>query len=117
MIAKYLFTPSSNINYNFVSSAYGLFALLSVILYTLETQVFISYTSSEQGQHGGGGSAAEDGGAVTNESMRELAESTKGLYLIFVPFIPCLVWSLIIRHQWKKTVGVEVDDTVKEKDE
>ena len=90
MIAKYLLSPSSNINYDFISSIYGLFALLSVLLYTLETQVFINYIG--QGDEG------------SSATMKELAESTKGLYLIFVPFLPSLLWSLVIRNQWKKSL-------------
>lgn len=90
MIVKYLLSPSTNINYDFISSIYGLFALLSVLLYTLETQVFINYSGQ-----------SDEGSSAT---MKELAESTKGLYLIFVPFLPCLLWSLVIRHQWKKSL-------------
>ena len=40
-------------------------------------------------------------------TMKELGESTKGLYMIFAPFIPCLFWSLIIRNVWKKTLSLE----------
>ena len=85
-ISKYLLSPSSNINYDFIASAYGLFALLSLILYLLETQLFISAQYQE-----------EQG----NDTLKELAESTKGLYMIFIPFLPSFVWSLMMRYIWR----------------
>ena len=87
LLSKYLLSPASNINYDFVASIYTFFSLLGIILYVLETQLFVYYSAETE-----------------NETMKELAQSTKGLYMIFVPFIPCLFWSLVIRHKWKKCI-------------
>jgi len=65
--------------------------LLGCLLYILETFVLFSSstatTSTSKNQK-----EEEQPTAV----MKELAESIQGLYLIFVPFIPCLLWSLIV---------------------
>jgi len=37
--------------------------------------------------------------------LKELSESTAGLYLIFIPFIPCLFWSLVVRNNSKKRLS------------
>ncbi len=85
-VLRYLFSPSSNINYNFIVSTYAFFSVLCIVLYFLEAYIFISAQYQE-----------EQG----NETLKELAESTKGLYMIFIPFLPSLVWSLIMRGVWR----------------
>jgi hypothetical protein len=62
-----LLRPSSDINYRFVSGAYMLLAVLGVIFKGLE------YLPVEK------------------------SESIKGVWLIFAPFVPCLLWSLVMQ--------------------
>jgi len=76
-----LLEPKENINYNFIASMYAIFAAIGFLLLGLEKLVLVSYKELEG-----------------ESSMKEMAESTEGLYLIFTPFIPCLLWSLIVRQ-------------------
>mmetsp|Transcript_24243 Transcript_24243/g.29830 ORF Transcript_24243/g.29830 Transcript_24243/m.29830 type:complete len:129 (+) Transcript_24243:45-431(+) len=111
-LINYLFSPSLNINYDFICTMYAIFSLLAMILYLLETKIFIHHlsTQQEQGQteemEGGSGSSIkeDEGNEDNNNVMKELADSTQGLYMIFIPFIPCLLWSLIVRSRWKKSL-------------
>jgi hypothetical protein len=60
---------------------------LGCLLYIFETYVFAHYHQTS---------------AIPQETslvMKELAESTQGLYLIFIPFVPCLLWSLMLQNQ------------------
>ena len=88
-----LIRPSPNINYDFISLAYGCASILAVFLYLIERFSLSPHLHEDSNQH---------------ETLHELAESTQGLYLIFVPFIPCVFWSLIVRQQWKNLDPVVV---------
>lgn len=77
-----LLEPKENINYNFIASMYAIFAAIGILLLGLEKLVLVSYKELEG-----------------ESSLKELAESAEGLYLIFTPFIPCLLWSLIVRQK------------------
>jgi uncharacterized membrane protein len=88
-----LFEPSPSINYNLITLIYFLCSVLAVVLYALEETIFRSYLQPD---------------STASESMKELAESTQGLYLIFVPFIPCLVWSFKVLNKVKKGAVMEV---------
>ena len=85
-----IFKPSPSINYNFISSIYAAFALLGITLYSLETYVFAPHKDSDE-----------------HETMKELAGSTEGLYLIFIPFIPCFLWSLVVRKEYLRLLEVK----------
>lgn len=41
--------------------------------------------------------SGEDGNA-----WKEFANGMQGMYFIFAPFVPCLLWSLIVRYFWMK---------------
>lgn len=58
----------------------------------------------------GDGNDAKDGGGV----WKEFATNLEGMYLIFIPFVPCLLWSFVVRYYWlKETTSI----TSKEKKE
>ncbi len=86
-----IFKPSPSINYNFISLIYALFSVLGGLLYALEKSVFGPHKAPTDVAAGEGDE---------NSIMKELAESTEGLYLIFVPFLPCLLWSLVVRKEY-----------------
>ena len=112
IIMKYLFTPSSNINYDFIVAIYFLFSFFCIGLYILETKIFIHYLGGETGESlGSVGSSS-----YNNESMKEVAESTQGLYMIFTPFIPCLLWSLVVHRVWKETNNNDGDKNKEKKE-
>uniref|UniRef100_A0A7S3QHI0 Uncharacterized protein n=1 Tax=Chaetoceros debilis TaxID=122233 RepID=A0A7S3QHI0_9STRA len=94
-----LLKPSPNINYDFVCSVYGGFTLLGIVLYILETCVFRKYNDDA--------SVSGELSTTSNASLKEIAESTEGLYLIFSPFFPCLLWALFVRREWCELAGVK----------
>ena len=44
----------------------------------------------------------EEGG----DAWKEFAKGMEGMYFIFVPFIPCLLWGLVVRYYWLKETKV-----------
>ena len=46
--------------------------------------------------------------------MEEVAESTEGLYLIFIPFVPCLLWSIVVRKEYCR---LQAESSLKKKEE
>uniref|UniRef100_M4B5D8 Uncharacterized protein n=1 Tax=Hyaloperonospora arabidopsidis (strain Emoy2) TaxID=559515 RepID=M4B5D8_HYAAE len=37
----------------------------------------------------------------------------KGFYVVLVPFVPCFIWSLVVRHRWLKQ-STTADETAVE---
>ena len=106
-----IFEPSPSINYDFISSMYFAFSAIGTILYLLETQLFAPYkertaTQSQAAipQHdiSNVDATVDVTGDQEQSVLKELSESTAGLYLIFIPFIPCLFWSLVVRKESKR---------------
>ena len=128
-----IFEPSPSINYDFISSMYFAFSALGTILYLLETQLFAPYkertlaadadadtqaaitipqldidvNSNVNVNANANANANVDVNTGDQEQsvLKELSESTAGLYLIFIPFIPCLFWSLVVRNNSKKRLS------------
>lgn len=49
------------------------------------------------------GGDAEDGSVEGGgDPWKEFAKGMTGMHFIFDPFIPCLLWSLIVRYYWLK---------------
>jgi hypothetical protein len=99
-----LFKPSPCINYKFVSIVYAAFSILGCLLYILETFVLPTSTTTKATI-----STTISSTTMKNQQQnqqppsnnhnvmmiqKELAESIQGLYLIFLPFVPCFLWSL-----------------------
>lgn len=105
--------PSPAINYDFVSTMYFIGSALALSFYLLEMKLLAPLLLTE-------GAAADDDDATTNnnesntagkedkveggsnETWKEFANGMQGMYFIFLPFIPCLVWSLVVRYFWMK---------------
>eukprot|EP00584_Thalassiosira_punctigera_P000738 CAMPEP_0172532218 /NCGR_PEP_ID=MMETSP1067-20121228/5352_1 /TAXON_ID=265564 ORGANISM="Thalassiosira punctigera, Strain Tpunct2005C2" /NCGR_SAMPLE_ID=MMETSP1067 /ASSEMBLY_ACC=CAM_ASM_000444 /LENGTH=141 /DNA_ID=CAMNT_0013316705 /DNA_START=162 /DNA_END=584 /DNA_ORIENTATION=+ len=99
--------PSLGINYNFVSIMYLVGSSMALLFYALEKQVLAPLlvegedTNDENAliasnESADGGANDEEGG----DAWKEFAKGMEGMYFIFVPFIPCLAWSLIVRYYW-----------------
>jgi hypothetical protein len=95
--------PRDGINYDFVSTLYLIGSALALSFYLLETKVLApllvendvhATTNIESGTDGNDG---EDGNA-----WKEFANGMQGMYFIFLPFAPCLLWSLVVRYFWMK---------------
>ena len=105
-------TPSPDINYNFISLMYGGGSALAVVLFVLE-KALMGYYGIGAGGAGAGSGADSDAGAANGEgnagggtgeegAFLEFTRQLEGLYLVFVPFFPCLLWSLAVRSRWLK---------------
>ena len=104
---SFLTDPSPDINYNFISAIYGLFSFLALALYILETKVLRGWINSKEDGNTGEG---------ISESLREFAEGMVGLYWVFVPFFPCLLWSMFIRRKQPPSISVKMETKAKKND-
>lgn len=88
---------------------YGGGSALAVFLFVLEKSLFgyygINGTGAAAAAAGGDGTGGDDEEGALHEFTRQL----EGLYLVFVPFFPCLLWSLAVRSRWLKENGVHKD--------
>jgi len=104
---SWLIEPSPNINYDFVSGMYAIGSLLCFLLYIF--QITFEVQKDDTGD-------VESSTASVSEAISELVTSLSGVYLIFVPFFPCLLWSLIIRSKWQKLqIQIQENDEKKTK--
>ena len=91
---------------------YGGGSALAVFLFVLEKSLFGYY-----GISGTGADAAatdtnggdENGGDGEEGAFHEFTRQLEGLYLVFIPFFPCLLWSLAVRVRWLKENAVQKD--------
>lgn len=101
-------TPSPDINYNFISLMYGGGSALAVFLFVLEKALMgyygISAAAADAAAKGGDGGGGDEEGA-----LHEFTRQLEGLHLVFVPFFPCLLWSLFVRSRWLKEHGARKD--------
>ncbi|DAZ99044.1 TPA: hypothetical protein N0F65_010930 [Lagenidium giganteum] len=35
-------------------------------------------------------------------ALTHFTDAVKGFYIVLVPFLPCVCWSFVVRHQWLK---------------
>ena len=89
--------PSPDINYNFISLMYVGGSGLAVFLFVLEKALFGYYSDV-----GAGGNGEGDAGGKEEGALHEFTRQLEGLYQVFVPFFPCLLWSLVVRSRWLK---------------
>mmetsp|Transcript_15101 Transcript_15101/g.23444 ORF Transcript_15101/g.23444 Transcript_15101/m.23444 type:complete len:96 (+) Transcript_15101:56-343(+) len=85
-VINWLFKPSPEINYDVIAMLYAFGSGLSVLFYALE-KVMGSETYKEA------------------EIVKENIDSIKGIYLVFCPFLPCLLWGLMMRYMSKKEMS------------
>ena len=103
--------PSVGINYNFVVLMYTAGSIIAAFFYLLEKQVLDSLLVEEYSSDNNNNTLSNDikdseidggeGGEDTNP-WKEFARGMAGMYVIFVPFIPCLIWSFVVRYYWLK---------------
>ena len=105
--------PSVGINYNFVVLMYTVGSIIAVFFYLLEKQVLdpllveqdISDNNNTLQSNDNDIKDTEiegDEGGDDINSWKEFARGMAGMYVIFVPFIPCLIWSFVVRYYWLK---------------
>lgn len=82
---SFLIQPSKIIDYTVLSYMYVTGCSIGVLFYVIEI-ILLQKISLLQD---------------TNESsMKEIYTSIKGIYLIFMPFFPTLIWCLLLRSKW-----------------
>mmetsp|Transcript_32454 Transcript_32454/g.58664 ORF Transcript_32454/g.58664 Transcript_32454/m.58664 type:complete len:151 (-) Transcript_32454:1075-1527(-) len=106
--------PSPGINYDFVSIMYLAGSSLALLFYTLEKYILAPLLEEEGDNEDnflnesnetsdvGSNDDTEEGG----DAWKEFAKGMEGMYFIFVPFIPCLLWGLVVRYYWLKETRV-----------
>ena len=104
--------PRDGINYDFVATLYLIGSTLALLFYLLETKILApllvendSVDAAASNENTGTDENGEGGNA-----WKEFATGMQGMYFIFVPFVPCLLWSLVVRYFWmKETKKTSID--------
>lgn len=110
--------PTPDINYDFVVLMYLAGSSLAFFFFILERQILapllVNQNISDLDQEG---NTVEDEDAINNdkssegswgvEQWKEFARGMEGMYVIFVAFVPCLLWSLVVRYYWMKELQLE----------
>jgi hypothetical protein len=112
--------PSPGINYDFVSTLYFIGCTLALSFYILETQILAPLllssnsgdddnvadstvdTATNNNESDDSGSSEEESSNDEGNAWKEFAKGMEGMYFIFLPFIPCFLWSLVVRYFWMK---------------
>ena len=100
--------PREGINYDFVATLYLIGSTLALSFYLLETKILApllvendpvvdAVTSNENDS-----TISTDDNGEGGNAWKEFANGMQGMYFIFVPFVPCLLWSLVVRYFWMK---------------
>jgi hypothetical protein len=115
---QWIFQPNPNINYSVISLMYACGSILYVALYSFEQWAGgVLAAQGEEGDSGSTGSSDEPSSGL----LKELHSSLQGLSLVFSPFLPCLLWSLILRQRSNEkkiiTASNGRDDEQKQKGE
>lgn len=101
--------PSPGINYNFVSLMYLAGSAIALLFYVLEKQILAPLLVDDERSNNNtvaesseaGDAAAGDGG----DPWKEFANAMEGMHLIFIMFVPCLLWSLVVRYYWLREIN------------
>ena len=113
-ILQWILEPSNNINYNFVSGMYAVGSLLSVLLYLFQQAFHVKDKENNININMDG--AIDLQKSSLSESFTEMVNSLQGVYLVFLPFFPCFLWSLVVRWKWQKLEQSKQENTADKKD-
>ncbi len=107
--------PRDGINYDFVATLYLIGSALALAFYLLETKILAPLLVENDNADAAVANASdsttgtEDSGEEGN-AWKEFANGMQGMYFIFAPFVPCLLWSLVVRYFWmKETKKITLD--------
>ena len=110
--------PSQGINYDFVAMMYLAGSGIAIFFLLLEKQILAPLLLEDENNSYSGNntsSSLEDEAVVEDGTedgddinpWKEFAKGMEGMYVIFIPFIPCLLWSLVVRYYWLKETNIE----------
>mmetsp|Transcript_36521 Transcript_36521/g.53561 ORF Transcript_36521/g.53561 Transcript_36521/m.53561 type:complete len:140 (-) Transcript_36521:391-810(-) len=91
-IIGWLIQPNPDINYNVISMMYAAGSLLALALYGIDYYLGKMMNAED------GNDAEKSKETSESTTISELYTSLEGVYLIFLPFVPCLCWSLMLRY-------------------
>ena len=108
--------PSPGINYNFVVIMYITGSAIAIFFYLLEKQVLSKLLLEDDDNNDSSMNSVDytrnntqsdsiestEGSNDDTNPWHEFAKGMQGMYVIFIPFIPCMLWSLVVRHVWLK---------------
>ena len=107
--------PSRGINYDFVAMMYLAGSGIAIFFLLLEKQILAPLLLEDENNDNSGNNISsfedtieegtEDGEDIN--PWKEFAKGMEGMYVIFIPFIPCLLWSLVVRYYWLKETDIE----------
>ena len=109
--------PRDGINYDFVATLYLIGSALALSFYLLETKILdpllvekdvdATTTTADESDSTTG---TEENGEEGSNAWKEFASGMQGMYFIFAPFVPCLLWSFVVRYFWlKETKKISLD--------
>lgn len=87
-VINWLLKPNTGINYDVIAMMYAFGSGLCVLFYSVEKLI-----TSENYKD--------------TEIVKENMDSIKGVYLVFCPFLPCLLWGLMMRYVSKKELSTK----------
>ena len=97
----WFYEPTPGIDYNFVTGMYAAGSIICLLLYIFE-QTFQHDAKKNTNELSASDQVNGDENNDNNSSIiSELLNSLAGVYLVFAPFFPCLLWSLMVRRKWK----------------
>jgi hypothetical protein len=127
--------PSPGINYDFVSTLYFMGCTLALSFYILETQILAPLllssknsgdddnvadstvdTATNNNESDDSGSSEEESSNDEGNAWKEFAKGMEGMYFIFLPFIPCFLWSLVVRYFWLKETKKKYNAIIEKKE-
>lgn len=102
--------PRDGINYDFVVTLYSIGSSLALFFYLLETKILdpllvednLDATPNNDSDNSSAATSATEDNGEDGNAWKEFANGMQGMYFIFVPFVPCLVWSFVVRYFWMK---------------
>eukprot|EP00571_Detonula_confervacea_P009833 CAMPEP_0172298822 /NCGR_PEP_ID=MMETSP1058-20130122/1299_1 /TAXON_ID=83371 /ORGANISM="Detonula confervacea, Strain CCMP 353" /LENGTH=152 /DNA_ID=CAMNT_0013008115 /DNA_START=131 /DNA_END=589 /DNA_ORIENTATION=- len=106
---------SPGINYDIVAMMYLAGSAIWVFFFVLEKQILAPLLLGDEDQNEDNALSESNASMNAEESTdteeggdawKEFAKGMEGMHFIFVLFIPCLLWSLIVRYYWMKETKV-----------
>ena len=114
--------PRDGINYDFVATLYLIGSALALAFYLLETKILAPLlfegnndADTTLTHSNGSENTINDGEEGNGNAWKEFASGMQGMYFIFLPFMPCLLWSLVVRHFWIKETKKGADINKKDR--
>ncbi|KAL7470983.1 hypothetical protein ACHAXS_011276 [Conticribra weissflogii] len=101
--------PTPGINYDFIALMYLGGSALAAFFFVLEKYILAPLLVEQSAPNSTMDATIANGDtlpAQDGEQWKEFARGMEGMYVVFIPFAPCLIWSLIVRYFWIKEAKI-----------